>query len=162
MRKGFSNLLIIILIVFLLIPVLFWGYSKYKQRGFTKGAVSAKNGFAITITSNLGTWDLEKYLCKNKTDCLSSLTSGNKLETVSGGRTEESIIYVKYSSTYSDHSHMKIYVKPGWNSTMRDFEIVNIGDVPSTEAYNLEGINIVLIPLQYVSELFNYSAHFSD
>jgi len=162
MRKGFSTLLIIILILFLSLPVLFWIYSSNKQNGDTKGIASAKNGFAINITSEMGNWDLKKYLCETKTACLSAVTSGTKLDTVSGGKTDKSSVYVSYSSNYSDYEYIKLTVTPGWSSTFREFEVIDKGDIPNTEIFELDGTVVVLIPLQYVSEVFNYSAHFSD
>lgn len=162
MPKGFSTLLIIIFIAFLSLPILFWAYSNSKQKGEAKGAISAKNGFSVYITSNSGTWKLRRYLCESKQECLSSLDSGEKLENISGGITEKNAIHIKYLPNYSNYSYMKIYVESGWNSTPRLFKALSKGDINDTAIYDLEETNVALIPLQSLKDSHKYSVHFSD
>ena len=115
--------------VFVSVPVLYFGLLQkdYKSQD-VKGANYQNNnpekkGIGLIVNSRSGTWDLYKYVCKDENDCNSSLTSGKKLGISSGGEVQEYKVTLTPSSEWDTNNFLKVFVKPGWGSPERKFNI---------------------------------------
>jgi hypothetical protein len=168
MRKGSVWLLLLIVAAFLMIPLGYW-YLNY--RASVKNVMGAKvseieDGVYIVVNSNTGTWDLNSYLCKTKQECLESLTSGVKLETKSGGRALSYEVDLVYENQWSSYAFLKVFIKPGWGTQGRPFNVIDPGTVKgaSSEKINLDNVTyeVVLIPVVDLKSGFFKGAEFSD
>lgn len=168
MRKGSALPLLLIVTLFLMVPAVYWYIGYRDSVNNVKGAKTSEieYGLYVTITSNKGTWDLNSYLCKSKSECLESLDSGNKLDTRSGGRAVEYEVDLVYSEQWANYSFLKIFVKPGWGAQERVFKVLNPGLVQGTtvEKITSDGVRqeVVLIPVKELKAGFIKSADFSD
>jgi hypothetical protein len=168
MRKGSAWLLLIVIVVFLMIPLGYWYLNYRASVKSVKGAktLEIQNGVYVVVNSNTGTWDLNSYLCKSKQECLESLTSGVKLETRSGGRALGVEVDLIYEDQWSDYSYLKIFVKPGWGTQGKVFEILDPGVVKESSSERITSGNVeyevVLMPIKDLKSGFFKGAEFSD
>ena len=164
-----SNLIPLVLVVstFLMLPIVFF-FLNSKNGGNVQGTKTQANkkGIVLKITSNYGTWDMTKYFCKTKDECLTSLFSGKIIDTTSGGVVEGSHVTVDYSPEWTNYEFIKVFVKSGWGSSTRTFKVSAMGAVPdvTVEKVTYGGVsyNVVLIPLSSVNGVLLEVASFSD
>jgi hypothetical protein len=175
MQKGYSVPLIIILVLGLLaVPAYYWtttnsvnfSSSKTVKGISTTGNIYASPGFSVSVTSNAETWDLVEYLCKTLEDCTSSLNSGSRWGTISGGKTDLHEVVVESSQDWDDYKYIKYYVRSGWFSKDKGFDVVSIGDMSGSKVHKIvEGgteYQVVITPVSDLMYSFHKSAHFSD
>jgi len=164
MRRGSTLPLVMVLVLFLMVPLGFWFFYSRNSQDNVKGAnVSGiTNGMYVTVSSTGGTWDLVRYLCKGRSECVGSLSSGLQLETISGGNAQKYQVAFSYESGWDQYAFLKIYLKPGWGSHERTFDINNIGTIPGTTVEVLDKQQVVLIPLAPIKSGFFKSSDFSD
>jgi len=164
-----SNLIPLVLVVstFLILPIAFF-FLNTKNGGNVQGAKTQANkkGIILKISSGNGTWDMMKYFCKTKDECLTSLFSGKIIDTTSGGIVEDSNVTVDYSSDWTNYEFIKVFVKPGWGSSTRTFKVTSAGVIPNVtiEKVTYGGINynVILVPLNSVNGELLEAASFSD
>lgn len=123
MKKTSFLPLIIIVATFLVIPVVYWLVTFDKSSDNVQGVKTGIYGISINVISKNGAWDMSKYLCKDKEECLESLTSGKLLEKTSGGGVNDQSVTLRHSSDWESYEFLKIFVLPGWGSMDRNFEI---------------------------------------
>ncbi len=168
MKKTSLLPLVIIVATFLIIPIAFWFYSSKDSEGNIQGAKTKSDtpGIIVKIKSNNGTWDLNKYLCVNKEECLESLISGRSLETTSGGIVEGKYITIKYTSDWDSYEYLKVFVKPGWGSTIRKFNASLVSSVSGVyiESFTYGGLDydVVLVPIKSIENTLLEVSEFSD
>lgn len=173
-EQGFSAiLLLIILVAFMAVPTYYWysssqeNYAAENVKGAsTVGAVSDKPGFSVSVVSESPTWDLVEYLCTDEEECLSSLTAGRRLGTVSGGETDLHEVVVEYSTEWDDYEYVKYFVRSGWAGESASFKVSDLGDIPESALHEIKDgsviYDVVLSPVTVVSGAFYTSATFSD
>lgn len=172
---GFSIPIVIMIVLFLLIvPVYFFVHtnnfnssSSANIKGAqTVGDAYAKPGFSVSVTAQASTWDLVEYMCKSLDECLTSVTAGSRLGTVSGGTTDLHEVVVSYSDEWKDYEYIKFYVRSGWYTNGSMFKVVELGNVPGSDIYTLsDGTNsyeTVIAPISSLTKNFYSSATFSD
>jgi hypothetical protein len=168
MKKGSLIPLVFIVSLFLIVPAAFWVLTSKTSNENVRGVSikSDKKGILVRIDSNYGNWDMVKYLCKDKEVCEASLVSGKGLDTTSGGQVKNRDVVVEYSPDWKDYKYLKVYVRSGWGSQVREFKVTKIGSVPgmTTEkiTYGGSDYNVVFIPLDTVSESLLPTVRFSD
>ena len=170
-QRGFSAVVLLItLLVVTSLPVYFL-LSKGKDSasqvmGASTTVSQMRPGFSVSISSLAQTWDLVEYLCETKEECLDSLTSGRRFNTVSGGQTELHDVVVNYSKEWDNYSYIKYFVRSGLYKQGTEFKIVNLGDVPGSSVHEVyDGTykySIVLLPIKSIQTSFYTSAVFSD
>jgi len=165
-----SSLLPIAFIVstFLVLPIAFWFLNSKNTDGVVGGAKtkSDSKGIIVKVSSNYGTWEMSKYLCKTKEECLSSLISGKSLDITGGGIVEDQDVSILYTSDWDDYSYLKIFIKPAWGSQARQF----IASYPQgfssvlVDTISSEGseINVILVPLDRLNDTSVEVAKFTD
>lgn len=173
-QRGYSvPAFLILLLLLVAVPVLYWvstndlSASSQDVRGAsTTGSILAKPGFKISVSSKANTWDLVEFLCKSLEECTDSLTSGRRLGTVSGGAADMHEIVVEYTSEWDDYKYIKYFVRSGWYSQSQPFDVVDVGEIPGAEVYNIsEGMQTyqtVIAPTSSLESSFYSSSHFSD
>jgi hypothetical protein len=157
------------------IPTYYWVSNNQldylTQENNVKGVSTMKQssttaGFGVSIVSSSATWDFVEYLCKTESECLSDLNSGRRLGTVSGGETDLHEVVIEYTPDWNDYEYVKYFVRSGWNSTGKIFNVVSLGEIPGSELYEIteggEVYNVVLAPISSVKDSFYRSATFSD
>ena len=166
--RGFSVPLVII------VALVVGGFALYSFSGppeHIKGVSTVlqehtQPGLSVSIISKVLAWDLMEYLCVTQEECLISLSSGKRLSTVSGGATDLREVQVNYSEAWKDYTHMKLFVRPSWLIGSNFFRVVTPGDIPGTEVEKIpvgKGFqDVLLVPLEEISEVFYKSATFSD
>jgi hypothetical protein len=167
--RGFSVPLVIIVALFV------GGFALYSYSATSpehvKGVATVSEhqttpGFSVSIISKAPAWDLMEYLCVTQKECMTSLSSGKRLSTVSGGATELKEVQVNYSDGWGKYSHIKLFVRPSWLISNGSFRVVTPGDIPGTEIEKMpvgKGFqDVLLIPLKEISSTFYKSAAFSD
>lgn len=168
MKKTSLLPLVIVIATFLIIPIAFWFLTSKNTDGNIQGAKtkSGSAGVVIDIKSSQGTWDLNEYLCKNIDECLESLFSGKPLETISGGVVGDKFITIKYVSEWDSYEFLKIFVKPGWGSTIRKFNASLSNDVSGAYIerfiYGGSDYDVVLVPIKDIKDTLLEIATFSD
>lgn len=167
MNKGFSLPIVIIVALFISLPVIYFLSISKPQQQTVKGVSSVKNsGFSIQIKSTNGTWDLLEFLCNDMDECTQSLTSGKRVETISGGITDSYEVFLEPSSDWDNYEFIKIYAKPGWGSSARTFSVVDKGVVPGTivQTFTEDDVEqpFIIIPLDPVKSEFYTSANLAD
>lgn len=168
MRKGFAWPLLLIFIVFLAVPLAYWYFSYRSAQESIKGVKTSgiEVGFYVTINSKGGTWDLSSFLCKTRSECLESLSSGYMLGTNSGGKVSGYDITFSYDNSWNDYSYLKLFVKSGWGTQGKAFVVTDQGVVNGTSIEQINGDgysqDVVLIPVKEVKHGFQKSAEFSD
>jgi hypothetical protein len=167
MNKGFSLPIVLIVALFLSLPVMFFVFSSRSSMPKVKGVATTSNvGFDVQISSGKGTWDLFEFLCTTKEECSSSLTSGKRLETISGGQVKTYDVVVEPDQAWNEYKYIKLFVKPGWGSPFRTFTVANKAQIPNVEFVTLtEGngsYNAIIIPISSVQNSFYSPINFSD
>lgn len=167
MKKSFPFPLIVIITVFLIIPATFWFvfYSKNSSED-VKGAKTSSNGVIVRVSSKNGSWDMSKYLCKDRSECLESLQSGKFLEKTSGGGEDDQFVSLRYSPDFGSYEFLKIYVEPGWGSMKRDFKpsLTGIDANYFIEKFNYNGSDFeaIILPVAGLDKNVFEAAVFSD
>lgn len=168
MKKTSVLPLILIVTVFLVIPIVFWVVSFRSTDDNIQGA-RTKNGDAgasVLVSSKYGTWDLVKYLCQTREECVGSLTSGRVLDTTSGGVTDRQSVVIKYSKDWDSYKFLKVFVKSGWGSSLREFQVSLAGNASGSYVEDVvyNGINykVVIVPIDIISGSLMEIAEFSD
>lgn len=174
-QRGYSAPVIIIIALLLLaLPVFYFvrdnNLSPFSSRNI-QGASSVGNinsypGFNVSIVSDSETWDLVEYLCKDLKECTLSLTSGRRLGTVSGGKTDLHEVVVGYTPKWDNYSYVKYFVRSGWYSQNKMFKVVDLGDAPGSEVRTISdgavSYEVVIMPTKNLKNNFYSSAIFSD
>jgi hypothetical protein len=168
MKRGSVWPLLLIITVFLTIPLGYWYFGYRASQNDIKGAKTTgiMNGLFIIVDSNNGTWDLNSYLCKTKSECLESSTSGIKLDTKSGGKVAGYEVNIVYQDQWNDYSFLKLFVKSGWGTQARPFRVLDRGVVTGTSVEKINSDNfqqsVVLVPVKELVNGFYKGAEFSD
>ena len=168
MRKSSLLPIALIISVFLVLPVAFFLLNSKNTDGVVRGAKtkSDSKGIIVKVSSNYGTWEMSKYLCKTKEECLASLASGKSLDTTGGGIVENYDVFISYTSDWDNYSYLKVFIKPAWGSQARQF----IASYPqgfssvSVDSISSEGskINVILVPLGRLDDSSVEVAKFTD
>ncbi|NMB91801.1 hypothetical protein GYA37_03050 [candidate division WWE3 bacterium] len=154
MRKSSFLPLALIVCTFLMLPVAFWFFNSKTNEGIVRGVETKSNlnGVVVKISSRYGTWEMSKYLCKSKEECLFSVSSGKSLDKVGGGVVENQDIEISYDQAWKDYSFLKVFVKPAWGSQAGQFNasIIKNSSQMSIESVSVDNYeyNIVIIPLE--------------
>lgn len=176
-ENGFSAVLTLLVIFSVIaVPTYFVYYTTSAKnpqnletnvRGVsTSRTLSTKPGFSVGVVSNSATWNLVEYLCNDIDECLSSLNSGRRLGTVSGGETDLHEVVVEYSADWAEYDYIKYFVRSGWYTSSGAFKVTALGDIPGSEMHiiedNGEEFEVVVSPIVNVTNSFYSSATFSD
>ncbi|MBP7786062.1 hypothetical protein KA062_02300 [Patescibacteria group bacterium] len=157
---------ILIFVVFMVVPVAFWIISTNKNSEDVKGAKTGISGAVIKIISKNGSWDMYKYLCKDSTECLESVSSGKMVEKTSGGGVEDQFVNLGYSSDWANYEFLKIYVEPGWGSIERLFSATKSDGFDNVAVRNIENngknYQVILIPTNILEQTDVEIVSFSD
>jgi hypothetical protein len=149
MKKGSLIPLIFIVGLFLIVPAAF-----------------CVKGVLVRVDSNYGNWDMVQYLCKDKETCATSLISGKGLDTTSGGQVKNRDVAIEYTLDWKDFQYLKIYVRSGWGSQVREFNVSRIGSVPGMTVekmtYGGSEYNVVFVPLDIIGQNLLPTVRFSD
>lgn len=168
MRKSSLIPLALIISVFLILPIAFWFINSKNSNENVQGVKTRSDvkGVIVKVYSNYGTWDMAKYICKTKEECLSSLVSGKNLDTTSGGVVEEHFVTIEYSQDWNNYEFLKVFVKPGWGSQTRTFKTSVLGGVSGVSVNRVSsgGANydVILIQLNNIGGELLEAASFSD
>jgi len=168
MRKTSFLPLALIICVFLILPVAFWFFNTRVDKGSVRGAKikSDSKGVIVKVSSNYGTWEMSKYLCKTKDECLLSLTSGKSLDKVGGGVVENQDVAVLYDQSFKDYSFLKVFIKPAWGSQARNFTASSIQDLSKISVENISSndyeYSVVIIPMSSLENSLEDIARFTD
>jgi hypothetical protein len=174
-EKGYSvPLVLIIVLVLFSVPLFYWvtsndfnaSASRNIRGATTSNNVNERPGFSVNITSTSQTWDLVEYLCRTQEECTTSLTSGRRLGTISGGQTDLHQVIVEHTKEWDGYKYIKLYVRSGWYSAEREFNVISAGKIPGSQIYTLsegsETYEVLVAPIAEVASTFFESAHFSD
>lgn len=167
MRKGFSALFVVIMVFFIAAPFVFY-YVVSREKTGVKGAsssVTVKEGFSVTLNSAQGTWDLYEYGCSTLEECTGGLFSGKKLSIISGGKISDHTVGFSKSLLSEDSQFIKLFVKPGWGSMQRDFNLLpNAGQFIKVVEFTSEGamINALIVPRGAFDSGYFSAGTFSD
>lgn len=174
-QRGYSAPVIIIIALLLLaVPVFYFTRTKNLslfssvdvQGASSVGNINAQPGFSVSIISDSETWDLVEYLCKDLKECTASLTSGRRLGTVSGGKTDLHEVVVTSASEWDSYDYVKYFVRSGWYSQNKMFRVANLGDVPGSQVRTISdgavSYEVVISPTKDLRNNFYSSAVFSD
>ena len=123
---------------------------------------TAKPGFSVTVTSNNGTWELVKYLCKDLDECSASLTSGKRVGSIGGGSTSGYKVNVESSPDWSNYTYVKYFVKSGWGSATRTFSVKELGSYEGSVKEVFEEGEAVVSPVEKILNGYQFSATFTD
>lgn len=159
-QLGFTiPIVVLFVLAFMIIPLGFWYSGAHKvSAGDVQGIESTetKTGTHLLVISSSGAWDMFEYLCKNKDECEKNLSSGKKLESVSGGKTLGSTVTLNYMDSWKDYEFLKVYAKQGWGSSgISNFEINKKIQDGYGEIIQVEKQNVLLIPIKEI-ESGNY------
>ncbi|MFZ2664398.1 MAG: hypothetical protein WAX66_03480, partial [Patescibacteria group bacterium] len=123
MRKSSFLPLALIISIFLVLPVAFWFFNSKVDEGIVRGAKtkSDSKGVIVKVSSGYGTWEMSKYLCKTKEECLFSTSSGKSLDKIGGGVVESQDVAILHDPSWKDYSFLKIFIKPAWGSQAGQF-----------------------------------------
>ncbi|KKU49885.1 MAG: hypothetical protein UX79_C0012G0007 [candidate division WWE3 bacterium GW2011_GWB1_47_11] len=162
---------LILVLTLAALPLIFWAVSTNFSFGSTnvKGsAISAvpSLGFSVIVNSSLGTWDLVEYLCVSLSECTSSLTSGKRLGSVSGGGDGSHEVIVEATEDWSKYSYIKYYVKPGWLTPGLSYKVTDLGKIPGSQIHEITEngkiYQTVVSPVTPVLSAFYKSASFAE
>lgn len=171
MQKGFAQpLLVIALIAFVgLAAAISLTNSNIISDENVKGVKStgisdSKPGLMFNVISPSGTWELIQYLCKTKDECDSSISSGKRLGSVGGGKTELQKVTLPVSPEWTDYSYIKVLVKSGWNSSSgKDLYKASVLDQASGTYRKVFGeYESVIVPIETPVNTLVQVAEFSD
>lgn len=168
MQRGAVLPLILIIILFISAPFIFWALTSTEDTPSIKG-VSSKNmdkGLMTGVSSSYGTWDMHQYLCKSKDECEETLMSGNRDVLVSGGETVRQDIPIVPEADWKDYTYLKVYVQPSWGSQDRLFNISGHENIPGSNVFEMKeggsSYDVLVIPIQELTSGFAGSVLFSD
>lgn len=169
--KGFSVPIVVIFVaIFLAVPLVYLFLSKNSSNNVDVKGASAqvevtKTGLGIFITSG-GTWDLFEYLCKDLDECSKDLMSGNRWGTVSGGAVQDFRVSVPSDSDWGSSKYLKIFVREGWGSMQRSFDLklINSEEGISEKPFTYSGseYKVILIELEKIKNKAIDIATYSD
>ncbi len=159
MRKGFSAVLLIIVLFFLAVPAVFYFFS-LREKSEIRGAVSSgpSNGFSIEINSSGGSWDLYEYGCVDIDECKDGLHSGRRISVTSGGEEDYHRVSFTAKPSSDELKYVKFFVKPAWGSAQITFTL-NPGRAAGLEEVGF-GEDSALIPALIMPVSSFSSAHF--
>jgi hypothetical protein len=157
-NRGFTAPIVLLLtLFFLILPILFWYSVTANSRETVKGSsiIKDESSVPVKIVSPKNTWDLHQYLCKDKKECLSSLYSGKRYTTTSGGSTSGYFVSLSKPQTTNEYSFLKIFVQANVVKESVKYKIIDtdllashaIEITPLTEAN--EPVDAVLIPIEF-------------
>jgi hypothetical protein len=163
-QKGFTlPIVAIFVLAFLVAPVAFWFSSSRETAVKGAEASNLENGISIKVISSAGSWDLAQYLCKNESECASSLTSGKKWESLSGGVTQGSSKRLNTSEALTGYDYVKVFVKPGWGAdNSKNFKVTVQPQGSEIQTLEKEGVRVVLIPLAAIESAKYTQILFTD
>jgi hypothetical protein len=166
MRKGFSALFLIVMVFFLAAPLVFY-FTVSKGDSQIKGASSSEPsiGFSVNVNSSQGTWDLYEYGCSDIDECRESLFSGKKLTIISGGEVNSHKIDFTGKNASQDVKYIKLFIKPGWGATQRDFTVTSGSFSGMTlKEFDDDGVTVkaLLIPVTAFEADYFSAGSFSD
>lgn len=154
--KGLSLILVLVIVLFISVPALFWFLSSRSSKTDVRGVSSIAdiNGVVVYVSSKSSTWELNGYACETKDDCLSSLTSGVKVNSISGGVSNKYEVILNNLSDWDNYSYLKLYVKSGWGSSLRVFNVSVSGEISSASIESVSDGNysydVAIIPLEAI------------
>ncbi len=162
MRKGFSLPLLLIIILFVAAPFLFF-FFKTSHGNDVKGSssINSQNGFYIVLNSTQGNWDLYQVGCTSIDECAETLDSGRRINMVSGGQTTGHRVSFSDTSAYSGFSFVKFYVKPSWGSATRTFKLT-VGNDSLVVSKSFESESALIVPVSALSKSTFMAGSFSD
>jgi hypothetical protein len=161
-NRGFTVPIVVLLtLLFLLLPVIFLYTFNSNSAINVRGTTSKipNNSLSVRVKSPNSSWDLQQYLCKHKDDCQTSLESGKRYATVSGGKTQNQLVIINRIENVEDYKYLKVFVKPSWGSNSSGYTVTssNSLSVLSAEKLTVEENNlnyeILLIPLDSFSNI---------
>jgi hypothetical protein len=176
MPKGFSIPLLLIVVVFLFTPIAYFSisgglidirswFTDDSVKGVTTRVPDRGPGLSVTITSS-NSWDLVQYLCTSLEECSGSAMSGKRWATLSGGHAESQEVVINTSFGWEEYQYLKFYVKSGWSSELRGFNVLDQGYIEGTTLKTFENgsgnLDVVIVPLSEIRNKFVRSAVFSD
>ena len=169
--RGFSVPIVIIFVaIFLAVPVVYLLFSKNSSNNVNVKGASAqievsKSGLGIYVSSQ-GTWDLFEYLCKDLDECANDLMTGNRWGTVSGGAVKDFRVSVPTDSDWGSSKYLKIFVREGWGSMQRSFNLnlINSEEGISEKSFTHGGseFRVILIEIEKIKNKANDKATYSD
>ena len=168
MKKSSFIPLVLIIAFFLSVPVAFWVITMRNSNENVRGVGTQANteGVLVKITSEYGNWDMAKYLCKSKDECLLSLVSGKGLDTTSGGSVKDRDIVIEYTNDWVGYEYLKIFLRAGWSSQVREFKATKLSSIPGMTiekmTYGGSDYNVVLVPITGSETTLLHTASFSD
>jgi hypothetical protein len=166
MSKGFAQPLLIITIVAVLglsFALLYTrGDFSKDVKGTSTASADTKPGFSVSIVSTGGMWELSKVLCLTEDECSNNFSGGKKIGSIGGGETDSHTLSIQYSPDWKDYKFMKIFVKPSWNSSTRNFNVKSLGDITGSVKKTFSEGDALIFPVEEISSNFKVSATFSD
>lgn len=94
------------------------------------------------------------------------LHPGKGLDTTSGGTIKNRDIAIEYTSDWADYTYLKIFVRSGWGSQVRDFKITKLGNVSEmviqSMTYGGVDYNVVFVPISDLGSSLLSTVRFSD
>ncbi|OGC56599.1 hypothetical protein A3H26_01760 [candidate division WWE3 bacterium RIFCSPLOWO2_12_FULL_36_10] len=175
MQRGFFIPTVFVIVALLvLVPVLFWlliNRADISKSDNVRGASVVnekytKSGFAVSVISKSGTWDLYEYLCKTKDECEVSLNSGKNWGIVSGGETTGHEVMIEASDEWKDYKYLKLFAKPSWLGSDTGYRVIETGDITASEIVKFtdssKEIETLFIPVSGLFDKYQKSAVFSD
>jgi hypothetical protein len=173
-NKGIALPFVILLVVlFVLTPVLYSLFvnksaSTEEVMGTSRlGTQEYDDGVGLYINSKYGTWDLLEYLCKDRDACESSLMSGKRVGSISGGIVENFPVRIAPDSEWDTNEYLKVFVRSAWGSPEREFNVDTTMD-PQLDAkiaeieYEGNIYNVLIVALEDFKSSFSNIAVFSD
>jgi hypothetical protein len=173
-NKGIAlPFVILIVMLFILTPVL---YSLFVNKSSTTeevmgasrlGVQDHDDGVGLYINSKYGTWDLLEYLCKDKESCESTLMSGKRVGSISGGIVDNFPVRIAPDSEWDTNGYLKVYIRSAWGSPEREFDIdltldpqldANISEIE----YEGHSYKVLIVALEDFKNNFSNIAVFSD
>lgn len=156
-NRGFAvPIVLVFTLIFLILPLIFWYSFNANSAETVKGTSvkSEENSILVKIVSPSGPWDLQQYLCKDKNECVSSVFSGKRYATISGGKTQGHYVSITSPKSSGDYKFLKVYATAGSGLTAADFNVLDSQVLlgRSIEKVTLKensfSVEAVLIPLE--------------
>lgn len=166
-------LVFIFLALFLSVPFVFY-LLVVKPMNSTKDNVKGvyaevprKEGLTLRVSSKGGTWDLYQFLCDEHDACLKTLNIGKQWGVYSGGVTNNHEINVSPKQSWDPKfKYLKVYVRSGWGSMLRDFNSTVLNDSNKIELQTVvsDGVNykVILVPIENINENSRILIDFRD
>jgi len=157
-NRGFAAPIVLLLtLFFLILPIIFWYYINTNSKESVKGVFVSKDesSVPVKIVSPKNTWDLQQYLCKDKKECTTSLYSGKRYTTTSGGSTTGYFVSLSKPETTEDYKYLKVFAQPNVGNTYTKYRVSDSDLLASHSIEIVElkeeavSYNAVLIPLEF-------------